>query len=481
MGQEVANREKGSTSTRNNKRKKYDVFISYRRTSSQSKIEGYRHTTSVARALALELEAEGYRVFVDVRSISNKPKDCKIKLKQSEYAIVLLADYSFEEGGGDNFREELDYILHEMEEEKNYWVNLDGRFDRNVQGNDDELIKEVKERTTTKMDTNRKRLIDDIPLEKIKKSRLSHKTIKKMSLSFGMLLIVALSALGVLVNKIIQPEIIFIGGGSTKNFLEKEKLKCKDITHRIPNSKYIHIPSGDAAAVLLDLRNDSGAASYTPIIFSTGKMIVKDPVVKRTFMADKRIFELYVGSAPLQVQVMNYSGPFQDGDKITADTLLAWLKDTHNYIYKTSDNSGTFRQYKENLEKDSTFKFQNVHNMRDFNQTIADGVDSEFNDGGLKIFLGNEYYFYEVDKSLRRFKVSTTMNDTIWEVPLYIYAASEKNGNSMKTTYPMSKVVYRILQQFGLDTLYEKNGYKRKNSDEIFISLPHTKSPREHK
>lgn len=481
MEQNVKNKKHISVSTEKRKRKPYDVFISYRRLSSQANPEEYKHTTSMARALALELEAEGCRVFVDVRENTKDTNDCFKKLEQSDYAIVLLADYSFEEGGGKTFRKELIHILDNMKE-NSCWVNLDRRFKKEVPENGFERREEVNDKTLLEMNTNRKRLIDDIPLDEINKSRLSHKTAKSLCVIFALLLIMAIGGLGVLgykimqedSNKIMQEDVIFFGGGTVSNHLKEKKLNGRDITSCIPNSKYIHMPSEDAAAVLLDLRNDSGTVSYTPIILSTGEMSLKDNAAKTDFLADKRIFSLQVGSTPLRVQVRDYSGKYKDNDIIPADTLLAWLKNNNNYIFKTSDNSGTFTCYKKYIkQKDPKFDFQNVMHLFGFNPTMADNsLTSKPVKGRIKVILGNDDYFFE-DKNLLNFRVAMDgHDDSVWSVPLYIYAASEDKGKTNNTKYPMSRVVFNVLHTIDTNVKYDRTGYPLTYNDDIFIKLP---------
>lgn len=123
MEQEVENKENGLASTGESSNvKKYDVFISYRRVPrvrNDNEIEDlknndFHHSTSLARAIALEYTMQGLDVYYDC----GLEDDYIEALRHCKNIIVLLAEYSFNSNigtaRGENFRNEIGWIFSIM-------------------------------------------------------------------------------------------------------------------------------------------------------------------------------------------------------------------------------------------------------------------------------------------------------------------------------------------------------------------------------
>lgn len=105
--------------------KTYDVFISYRRASSTE--DDQRHSTSLARSIALELVSEGFTVYFDCW---DGDKEYLKNIEKSKYFFILLTSYSWEKEGGESFKQEIDKIEKGIEEGRIsksnvWWIDID--------------------------------------------------------------------------------------------------------------------------------------------------------------------------------------------------------------------------------------------------------------------------------------------------------------------------------------------------------------------
>ena len=531
MEQEVKNKKNELTATKKGNRT-YDLFISYRRIprlSNDDEIDSedendLHHSTSVVRAIALEYKLRGLDVYFDCDTSPDKKNEKYYEaLNNSRNYIVLLADYSFKENGGSNFRYELDFMLdlmriqelekNNLKDEKNtycelkkkkrkkiFWIDIDGRFKRYldlVKNNgihedakrktkiiciseeeiarlerQEKAFQTIKEKvaqtkiTLLPINTTDQNLTRYLP--KIKKCpRFSFKTTKVLSWLFAVVF-VALAIITPLYYEVSQPGALFVGGGTVKAYLLEDK--GIDVDNYAPNSKYIHLPSGVSSSVLQDIVNEE-SCHYYPILLSTGRLAY-DSTWMDEFLKKRKILQVFLGNVPLMVQFSIQNCPNtidKDKDSITVNDLksLLYSLNANDHYHTTSPNSGTYNKYASILHiNDSLLKVKpTVFNQR----YLPDDEDTV----GFKVILANEKYYYgQFEKEKADMFITMSVYDstgTKVQIPLYAYAATEKLDTEKTTEVEISRPVLRFIQKF--NSTIKARHPKAPLEDKIFLII----------
>lgn len=469
----------------------FDVFISYRHLGKGD--DDHRHSTSLARSVALELDKKGYSVFYDCWCIAEK---CREALKNSDYFIILVTKYSFNtnEKGGESFKEELQKIKEitdktESKKDNVFLLEVD-----NAYKNENSTLKAaLKAFTGTGLEGTIKQLLtdqnfsDQIDLltkkpehegeKRIgKPSKLSTERYKRYRPAFIITLIIMLCVLiiesvffGISQKKLNDKEkiieqrdgvieqyknecIVFAGGGTVQQYLN-DSLNKIGVRIDVKNyqdypSKYIHLPSKDAWSLLWDDVNEiEGDRTYCPIILSTTRIDITEANIEK-FKENRRIAEYYMDTIPLMVQILdrkNSKAP------ITLDSLRIMLNDTNYEIWTTTERSGTYREYKEFLDKGKEFNLDNLVNNQKGGRKNFNPMTSGPNSKKTKLFLANSCYYYNLNEEIRsdRIVVSNTTPQKKISIPLYVYTIAVKRNGDCCELLPQSN---KFFNRIGADT-----------------------------
>jgi hypothetical protein len=524
MEQEVEIEEK--VTTKNSNRKKYDVFISYRRVprvKNDNEINDvedndYHHSTSLARAIALEYTMQGLDVYFDCGLEEDKYLEA---LDNSKHIIVLLAEYSFNVGPGcgENYRKEVNAILElmkkkslikSMEElkkshEKNnyeqmksivkaefksrrdlkkvkqksiYWIDIDGRFDRLLRLNNNGGIYEANNRGNNTICKSGEEVEWSKAFQTIKQAyaktiikirtintsdnltRYLPKIKKCLRVSFkttkmlSLLFAVAFVALAIITP--LYYEISQPGVIFVGGGTVEADLKAQgiDVNNYAPNSKYIHLPSGASISVLKDIVNEK-TCHYYPIILSTGKLDY-DPSWMGSFRKTRKILQVFLDSVPLMVQLQLP----KDYDTIYENSIS--LNELKTLIARL-DYSDHFHT---TSPTSGTYNmYASILHIDDtflrvkptvFNQRYLPEAEDTI---GIKVILANEMYYYgqfqpDVAKMFIRLRVRDSTGKVI-KIPVYAYAATEELRNGNSTEVEISRPVLQFINKFN-DTIKAK-------------------------
>lgn len=446
----------------------FDVFISYRRASSKKASQ--RHSTSLARAIALELKLEGFTAYFDCWSNKN---DYLENIKKSKYFFVLLTSYSWEKDKEEDDKERSGFEKEIAEIEKGiedgnidkdnvWWIEVDKSASNKKLI--DEKFKDLKRKYhIDNISTIKESLIKDFidePKNKdrriIRKTpRYSYERYKELCekykglydssrRSFRRVLITALCTLFIVITilavELIKKKaiirqydkqcIIFAGGGTVQQYIDSiYGVDVKQYKSN-PGSKYIHLPSTAAYQLLWDDVNEESTRQYCPVVLSASKIDTKGANIEEFKKNNRKIVEYPIDSIPLKVQVFDN---LNNNGRIAIDSLKELLKDTINYeIWTTAKESGTYLEYKE-LLKDSidldNLVEKQVGGRKYFNPKKLIGSS---NNNKMKILLANKYYYYELNKSASNF---TIISDTITQkINLYVYTVGYAKTNSDGTS-----------------------------------------------
>ncbi len=475
----------------------YDIFVSYRHLSSDSKI----HSASLARSITQAFQLEGFKVFF----YCNNTKDAFeiIENTKSRYYIILVTQYSIDtvknyhyktieekesineskEGDGYNFAKEL-YLIdkgiasNKIDKRNVFLFNIDKCFERRRDIPETfsdcgyKLLGSQKPQRTevinfpTDEDFSIDKLINpdpdkdgEIKIEKsprysyerckelyetIKKSYdSSRRTYRFVLILMSCVLLGTLAALLVQHNELSRfkrESIIFAGGGTVQRYIDSVYQDSGvNIKHYKlnPGSKYIHLPSTAAWQLLWDDVNEGEPRQYCPIVLSTSKIKAEGANIEEFEKNNRKIVEYPIDSIPLKVQVFDNK---KNNGRITIDSLKKILNDTINYeIWTTTKESGTYLEYKELLNDTNSIS------MFDLDALVEkqSGGRKYFNPKKLignsnenktKILLANEHYYYELKKSASNF---TIISDTISQkqkINLYVYTVGYAKTNSDGTS-----------------------------------------------
>lgn len=510
-------------SGKDEKDKKYDIFISYRHLSSDSKI----HSASLARSIAQAFQLEGFKVFF----YCNNTKDAFdiIENVKSRYFIILVTQYSIDtvenyhykaveekestnvgkEGDGYNYAKEL-YLIDKgiasgkIDKGDVFLFNIDKCFERRRDipkafseygykylGSYEPQRTEVINFPTDE-DFSIDKLINPDPDKenktKIKKSpRFSYQRYKesyeinqrsydsfRRTCRFVLILLSCL-LLGTLAALLIQhnelsrfrrESIVFAGGGTVQRYIDSVyRDSGVNIKHYkwSPGSKYIHLPSTTAWQLLWDDINEGSPRQYCPIVLSAGRIDTKGVDIEK-FKRTRRIAEYQIDSIPLMVQI--FDGLNRKG-LITLDSLKEKLKGTSKYeIWTTTKESGTYLEYKALLD-DSVFNIENIVNCQSggwkcFN---TNGPIGDPDPNKKQIYLANKHY-YNINngKDMSEYLIiSDTMTRKIKTEKLYVYTIAFKKENGESSELELLPAAEKFLYSIGCNTAEKRttNNYDK--------------------
>lgn len=365
---------------------KYDFFISYRHLSSDNQ----NNSVLLARNIAQDLKAEGFKVFFDCSEITPRGKEFEL-IKDSKCILVLITEdslntvkqFSFKNadkkkssGNGHNFARE----LHEIEK----------RLKSNTIRNEDVLLLNIdkQQKTIDILNTFKEQGYEHLSQTEVVPfltgnfftlmiKYLSHringdeetkyyesikeyKTKSEKYKTWSVLAIVAAAiavvfglfnvfwdkespkTLSELRNEIssknstidslrdslskYENEFIVFAGGGT---VQRYLQQCGRINvNDYPFSKYVHMPSASAWSLLWDDVNEKGNRRYCPVVLSAGEINTDVPSIIKFKENDRRIASYQLGNIPLMVQVYdkNKTTTKTDTINITLDSLKGILK-----------------------------------------------------------------------------------------------------------------------------------------------------------
>ena len=465
--------------------KKYDIFISYRRMGKED--PDHRHSTSLARSVAQAFEKEGFLVFFDCWQGT---QICYEALEKSDYYIILITRYSFDEGG-DSFKKELQSIKKVIDKTENkkenvFLFNVDHAY-KSTKDIQDKLLDfakvdlrgEGKELLTdSSFSSFINQLINEPEHEgekRIKKTpRFTYKRYKELyennkrrkrffQIVSCILFVALVSLFGINLNQqhIIHQYknecIVFAGGGTVQQYLNDtfnkigERIDVKN--YQDYPSKYIHLPSKDAWTLLWDDVNEGEEKdrTYCPIVLSTTKIDITEANIEK-FKEKRRIVEYNIDSIPLMVQIFdgqNSKAP------ITLDSLRIMLNDTNNYeIWTTTERSGTYREYKEFLDNGKEFNLDNLVNIQKNGRKNFNPISGKPGDKTkTQLFLANQCYYYTPDKdegrSDRLVVTDATFPQKTILVPLFVYTVAVKSSGDYFKLLPQADDFFNLI---GCDT-----------------------------
>ena len=469
---------------------KHDIFISYRRLRNTD--QDHRHSTSLARSVAQAFESKGFDVFFDCWQGTQA---CLKELRKSKYFIILVTKYSFEKGGGDNYRQEIYEIIKSPKINKDniFLFNIDQSFksDVDLKNKLHEFVGEdldaeiIPFSTKSDFTTSINNLIKPEHGSKIiikKFPRFSYNFCKIALPVIGIIAIIAFAygfhqkaygfhqkinydnkqseldscrdSLTKYIDslKLYKTEcIVFAGGGTVQQYLnDKNNIDVKN--YQDYPSKYIHLPSKDAWTLLWDDVNEGEEKdrTYCPIVLSTTKIDITEANIEK-FKEKRRIVEYNIDSIPLMVQIFDGQN---SSDPITLKSLEEMLRDTSRYeIWTTTERSGTYREYKEFLDTVKEFNLDNIVNnqkegRKNFNPTTSGKPGNK-----TQLFLANQCYYYTLAKDKGRsdrivVTDAASPKKTI-SVPLYVYTVAVKGSGDFFKLLPQADDFFNLI---GCDT-----------------------------
>ncbi len=242
----------------------------------------------------------------------------------------------------------------------------------------------------------------------------------------------------------IKPLLLVTGGGSAKNYVEKNYFDGNkiDTLSSDNNLFYIHLPSMSAWYFLreefLDASSKYGISKrYYPICLSAAKMDTSSICYKndeKEFLKKGSLIEIKLGEDPLIVYATGHAKnhrAFAKDKRISVQALGEMIssKDYKDYyIYTTSDNSGTLSAY----EKVLGMKIDDSLKKRRMFSEITDITELQ-NDTAL--FLGSELYRPDevrIDHQIENGVVSKAIvqsDRNSVSKPIYMYFMAYKDGN----------------------------------------------------
>lgn len=224
-----------------------------------------------------------------------------------------------------------------------------------------------------------------------------------------------------------RPIIVFIGGGSAKNFIDS--LMGSKI-EEYPGSFYINVPSTTAWLTLVEEINrydhsDDKKKKATAIVCLSADAI--DPVFmnkghnKKVFNEkEKRIVGIELDADELTVYRKGSISELKDSaTTISVDILESIIKKNSVKIYSTKKNSGTLRAY-ERLIGDTAVKkkLESISSSNVFYDFFTEG---DFKKASKCLILGSQHYKPN-DKSLIKMKIKGKDDPSV-KKPICIYFA----------------------------------------------------------
>ena len=228
-------------------------------------------------------------------------------------------------------------------------------------------------------------------------------------------------------NTINEPYIVFVGGGSVKQYLSKKKIDIKNHS----NYFYVNLPSGNACNLLEEeVRKDKQSTPFSFIILSAEQI---NNSIKNRFRTLKdrpvRIVEIELGKDSLVVYT---TFKYNENKELNKSSLETLLERNNIKIYATRENSGTRNKYEAFLKDSIGKSILDSKHIEIFLDEEEGGVSSKVNNNTAKVFLGSQYYKPQLD-SIYSLKVISNDSTTVKNLYLYILAFQKNNGFKIDT------------------------------------------------
>ena len=248
-----------------------------------------------------------------------------------------------------------------------------------------------------------------------------------------------------------RPIIVFIGGGSAKNYINDIYMKNQKI-EEYPGSFYINVPSSNAWLALVeeieryDHSPDKKKKKPTAIICLSADAIDADTAfmkkeINKHVFKEKRIVGIELGADELIVYRKGLTEELKDSNTISVNTLKSIINKDSVRKYTTKPESGTLKAYKR-LINDSNIisKLDSISNSNVFYGFFTEKKDFDFK--GNYFILGSKYYKPDVD-SLDSMGINSTTNN---KKPICIYFATYQDDASK--FYMINEPIRKFIRSF---------------------------------
>ena len=424
---------------------KYDIFISYRN-SCGIPIGIYHLGSAIGRCLANAFSQEGFKVFFDCECGEGgtiEGSDLTMYMAQSRLILVVLCNCFLTDPISDGFKIELKQALEDYKQDSQrvLYVSFNASYKKEVKH---ELLPQ--EFTYEKFFSDRyfQSSMTDL-LKRVKRMGVKptgitsqdiqsqlKKRIRWLLLAIGLL---CLTELGFLYYSRL-PRLSFAGGGTVKNFLEKEK------HFDFGNLPYWPTPSGLAPMVLVKYAQQlqtvgglfgSFKGRYLPVVLSLGP--ISEDIEKFTNSSNQAktwyCQGFLLGKANAVVSLYPADSSYQG--TITPEQLIDLLQNNTAMLYTTDvSSSGTYAMFSDVIGKGTLDSLRRNFDTcwEDFSGLKITNAESLLKKGRKKaIILENQYYTYCTDADSKLTRLTLVGNDTYDTVskPLYAYTVMTDN------------------------------------------------------
>lgn len=271
------------------------------------------------------------------------------------------------------------------------------------------------------------------------------------------LLFIAVLSITYLIHQKNLPQLIFSGGGSAKNFIEK--------THDIdlenyPNSLYIHLPSESAWALIKD-EAITTEDNYYPICLSASPATAKDFLLSAHDDLERlntAVIALQLGTDPMIVWMDSTTAKSLNPKDlkngiINVKDLGNLLNESNLNIYATNLKSGTRSTYAKILDSICNLDLDKLH---------IDVFSLETKKGSINppyVILGSSCYYVRALQS-ESHKLSVVDNDeTPFEKSIFLYFMGYRSfhgkhvyvADDLKLLIP--DPTYKFLKDLGIPSI----------------------------
>lgn len=316
------------------------------------------------------------------------------------------------------------------------------------------------------------------------------KLVKKRSIDkkwqTPILLSVIVILAGLLCYKVLKKDVllIFAGGGSVKNYIQKRR--SVDIQD-YPHSVYSNLASGSAWSLLLEEANryeeDEGKSlkRFTSICLSAGDIDSTSFFNERAldiFPKERiKLIKYYLGNDSLaiytHIDVLKSRGISPDATSISIDSLRSLIKYALAFpqnirMFSTSKTSGTLHMYQSCFSPADSINFQNLLENHKINLFYQNSSASRiYNLGTLSdekpcIIFGSQYYYpvtimEEGDESKRVYKRLFVKNgDSVIQKPMNLYFLAREKYFA-RDTYTIRTPIVKFLKAINAGSNMDKD------------------------
>ena len=230
-------------------------------------------------------------------------------------------------------------------------------------------------------------------------------------------------------QKLKEPTLVLMGGGSVKNFI-RDTAKFDLSEYNPKNYKYIYVPTPSKLAwpQIAEVRSinrtkykDVNDYPYHLILLSAGQATENDLIpdsTERHYFRDHwgYIEEVYLGKSNLRVAILDRKNLINLDSTITIRELKELLTLQDVSVYTTKKYSGTYHLY-DSLLKTKGCYLKNINNINEFREdqspTFTENTD-------LAIFLGSSTYLVNINGT-KQYDVYDEENHRLISNKLYLY------------------------------------------------------------